>query len=231
MRPTKLHYLTKSAELAHSAETEQLANCSEYEKMLYLLSRHKKDLKGIQSMEKRAEYKKAILPNYLPWIEGALKGGNGKQDNVLMTWQVWAIDCGQFNLALTIADYALHQQLALPEPFTRTLGTMLAEEFADYAKAAQLAGKDFEVSYLERVAELVKDEDMPDESRARLYRELGLLKIESDPESALATLERALALNPNIGVKGEVKKLRKQLNKPDDDSQDKEEIMTAGSVN
>lgn len=231
MRPTKLHYLTKSAELAHSAETEQLANCSEYEKMLYLLSRHKKDLKGIQSMEKRAEYKKAILPNYLPWIEGALKGGNGKQDNVLMTWQVWAIDCGQFNLALTIADYALHQQLALPEPFTRTLGTMLAEEFADYAKAAQLAGKPFEVSYLERVAELVKDEDMPDESRARLYRELGLLKIESDPESALATLERALALNPNIGVKGEVKKLRKQLNKPDDDSQDKEEIMTAGSVN
>lgn len=220
MRPTKRHFLAKSAELAHSAENELLANSTEYEKMLYLLARHKKDLKDIQSREKKAEFKKSILPDYLPWIEGALKTGNGKQDNVLMTWQVWAIDCGQFNLALTIADYTLHQQLALPEPFTRTLGTMLAEEFADYAKAAQLAGKDFEVSYLERVAELVKDEDMPDESRARLYRELGLLKIESDPESALATLERALELNPNIGVKGEVKKLRKQLNKPDDDNQD-----------
>lgn len=220
MRPTKRHFLAKSAELAHSAENELLANSTEYEKMLYLLARHKKDLKDIQSREKKAEFKKSILPDYLPWIEGALKTGNGKQDNVLMTWQVWAIDCGQFNLALTIADYALHQQLALPEPFARTLGTMLAEEFADYAKAAQLAGKDFEVSYLERVAELVKDEDMPDESRARLYRELGLLKIESDPETALATLERALELNQNIGVKGEVKKLRKQLNKPDDDSQD-----------
>ncbi|MCI5763307.1 phage terminase small subunit [Actinobacillus porcinus] len=220
MRPTKRHFLAKSAELAHSAENELLANSTEYEKMLYLLARHKKDLKDIQSREKKAEFKKSILPDYLPWIEGALNTGNGKQDNVLMTWQVWAIDCGQFNLALSIADYALHQQLALPEPFARTLGTMLAEEFADYAKAAQLAGKDFEVSYLERVAELVKDEDMPDESRARLYRELGLLKIESDPETALATLERALELNQNIGVKGEVKKLRKQLNKPDDDSQD-----------
>lgn len=219
MRPTKRHFLAKSAELAHSAENELLANSTEYEKMLYLLARHKKDLKDIQSREKKAEFKKSILPDYLPWIEGALNTGNGKQDNVLMTWQVWAIDCGQFNLALSIADYALHQQLALPEPFTRTLGTMLAEEFADYAKAAQLAGKDFEVSYLERVAELVKDEDMPDESRARLYRELGLLKMESDPETALATLERALELNKNIGVKGEVKKLRKQLNKPDDDSQ------------
>lgn len=231
MRPTKAHFLRVSAEKANASEQFALENSTEYDKMLYLLARHKKELKDIQSKEKKAEYKKSILPDYLPWIEGALNTGNGKQDNVLMTWQVWAIDCGQFNLALTIADYALHQQLALPEPFTRTLGTMLAEEFADYAKAAQLAGKDFEVSYLERVAELVKDEDMPDESRARLYRELGLLKIESDPESALATLERALELNPNIGVKGEVKKLRKQLNKPDDDSQDKEEIMTAGSVN
>ena len=220
LTPAQRHVRKISAELAHSAENELLANSTEYEKMLYLLARHKKNLKDIQSKEKKAEYKKSILPDYLPWIEGALNTGNGKQDNVLMMWQVWAIDCGQFNLALSIADYALHQQLALPEPFARTLGTMLAEEFADYAKAAQLAGKDFEVSYLERVAELVKDEDMPDESRARLYRELGLLKIESDPESALATLERALELNPNIGVKGEVKKLRKQLNKPDDDNQD-----------
>lgn len=219
LTPAQRHVRKVSAELAHSAENELLANSTEYEKMLYLLARHKKDLKDIQSREKKAEFKKAILPDYLPWIEGALKTGNGKQDNILMTWQVWAIDCGQFNLALTIADYALHQQLALPEPFARTLGTMLAEEFADYAKAAQLAGKDFEVSYLERVAELVKDEDMPDESRARLYRELGLLKMESEPETALATLERALELNKNIGVKGEVKKLRKQLNKPDDDSQ------------
>lgn len=64
------------------------------------LARHKKELKSIQSNEKKAEFKKAILPDYLPWIEGALNTGNGKQDNVLMMWQVWAIDCGQFNLAL-----------------------------------------------------------------------------------------------------------------------------------
>lgn len=219
LTPAQRHVRRISAELAHSAEEELLANSTEYEKMLYLLARHKKDLKGIQSNEKKAEYKKSILPDYLPWIEGALKTGNGKQDNVLMTWQVWAIDCGQFNLALTIADYALHQQLKLPEPFTRTLGTMLAEEFADYAKSAQLSGKVFEVSYLERVAELVKDEDMPDESRARLYRELGLLKMERAPETALAILERALELNKNIGVKGEVRKLRKQLDKPDRESE------------
>ncbi|WP_439291261.1 phage terminase small subunit [Lonepinella koalarum] len=212
MRPTKAHFLRVSAEKASAEENTALENSTAYEKMLFLLARHKKDLKLIQSTEKKAAYKKSILPDYLPWIEGTLKTGTGKQDNVLMTWLVWAIDCQQFNLALTIADYAIHQQLKLPEPFTRTLGTMLAEEFSDQAKTAQLAKQPFEVSYLARVAELVADEDMPDESRARLYREWGLLQMANDPTKALATLERALQLNPQIGVKGDVRKLRKQLN-------------------
>ncbi len=212
MRPTKAHFLRVSAEKASAEENTALENSTAYEKMLFLLARHKKDLKLIQSTEKKAAYKKSILPDYLPWIEGTLKTGTGKQDNVLMTWLVWAIDCQQFNLALTIADYAIHQQLKLPEPFTRTLGTMLAEEFSDQAKTAQLAKQPFEVSYLARVAELVADEDMPDESRARLYREWGLLQMANDPTKALAILERALQLNPQIGVKGEVRKLRKQLN-------------------
>lgn len=211
MRPTKAHFLQKSAELAHSAEHLELANLDEYEQMLYLLARHKKDLKQIQSTEQKAAYKKGVLKHYLPWIEGALKAGAGKQDNVLMTWQVWTVDCAEYHLALQIAEYALHQDLQLPEGFSRTLATMLAEEFADAAKKAQKVQQPFEVSYLLKVDELTKDKDMPDESRARLYREIGLQLRESQPETALMYLERALTLNINIGVQGEVKKLRKQL--------------------
>lgn len=88
MRPTKRHFLETTAALASAAESAELEQFDDYEKMLHLLARHKKDLSNIQSMEKRAEYKKQILPDYLPWIEGALKAGTGKQDNVLMMWQV-----------------------------------------------------------------------------------------------------------------------------------------------
>lgn len=63
-----------------------------------------------------------------------------------MTWCVWAIDCGEYHLALQIADYAVFHDLRLPEPFTRTLGTLLAEEFADQAKAAQ-AVRDYCVNW------------------------------------------------------------------------------------
>ncbi|MGX2969296.1 phage terminase small subunit [Ursidibacter sp. B-7004-1] len=215
MRPTKAHFLQKSAELAHSAEQTKLEELDAYEQMLYLLARHKKDLKAIASMEQRASYKKSILHHYLPWIEGALSAGNGKQDNVLMTWQVWAVDCAEYHLALQIAEYAIHQELSLPDGFSRSLCSMLAEEFADAAKKAQKVQKPFEVSYLLRVDELTKEKDMPDESRARLYREIGLLLETTQPETALNYLERALTLNLNVGVQGNIKKLRKQLNKAD----------------
>ena len=147
MRPTKRHFLEVSAAIANAAETEDLSDFTEYEKMCRILARHRKDLKNIQSTERKATFKKQILPDYLPWITGALSAGTGKQDNVLMTWCVWAIDCGEYHLALQIADYAVFHDLRLPEPFTRTLGTLLAEEFADQAKAAQAANQPFEVDY------------------------------------------------------------------------------------
>jgi len=87
---------------------------------------------------------------------------------------------------------------------------------AEQAKAAQAANKPFEVAYLEQVQRITDDCDMPDESRARLLRELGLLLVEKNPEQALAYLERALGLDQKIGVKGDIKKLRKQLNKADE---------------
>lgn len=212
MRPTKRHFLETSAKLANSAAEEDLSDFSEYEKMCRLLVRHRKDLKQIQSNERKATFKKQILTDYLPWIEGALSAGNGKQDNVLMTWCVWAIDCGEYHLALQIANYAIFHDLRLPEQFSRTLGTLIAEEFADQAKSATAANQPFEVAYLEQVQRITADCDMPDESRARLLRELGLLTIPKNPEQALGYLEKALGLNQNIGVKGDIKKLRKQLN-------------------
>ncbi|MFQ1015780.1 phage terminase small subunit [Avibacterium paragallinarum] len=212
MSPAQRHLMEVSAAVAHAAEQEDLSQYSEYEKLCRLLARHKKNLKELQSNERKAAYKKEILPNYLPWIEGALSAGTGKQDNVLMMWLVWAIDCNEYHLALQIAHYAVFHDLRLPEPFTRTLGTLLAEEFADKAKAAMAINQPFDVMYLEQVQQLTANLDMPDESRARLLRELGLLLAESQPEQALAYLEKALSLNQHIGVKGEIKKLRKTLN-------------------
>ena len=227
MRPTKQHYLRVSAELENSAEAETLEGASEYEKMLFLLARHQKNLKGVQSMEQRAAMKREYLADYLPWIEGALTAGTGKQDNVLMTWLVWAIDCEEYPLALRIAEYALHQDLVLPEQFNRTVPTLVAEEFADAAKKAlQLQQATFDVELLQRVAELTEDKDMPDQSRARLYREIGLLLKDTNQAAALAAMEKAWSLDDKIGLKTEVNKLRKALGKAEEEEPNNGETET-----
>lgn len=218
MRPTKRHFLEKSAELAHSAENKTLEGLPEYEKMLYLLSRHKKDLKDILATDRKAEFKKRILPDYLPWITGALREGSGKQDNVLMTWLVWAIDCGEYHLALEIASYAIFHDLRLPDGFTRTVPMLVAEEFADAAKIAKATNQPFNVGYLQQAEQLIRDIDILDESHARLLKELGLSLVETSPETALVHLEKAFSLNMNIGVKTDIKKLRKQLGKTEENS-------------
>ena len=77
MRPTKRHFLEVSAAIANAAETEDLSDFTEYEKMCRILARHRKDLKNIQSTERKAAFKKQILTVYLPLITGAFSAGKG----------------------------------------------------------------------------------------------------------------------------------------------------------
>ncbi|EGV05658.1 conserved domain protein [Haemophilus pittmaniae HK 85] len=57
LSPAQIHLRTISAAVAHAAKTEDLSEFTEYEKMCRLLARHRKDLKQIQSTERKAAYK------------------------------------------------------------------------------------------------------------------------------------------------------------------------------
>ena len=213
MRPTKAHFLRVSAEQESSAQAETLDGAPAYELMLHQLATHKRSLKQIQSKEAKAEFKAKILPEYLPWIEGALEKGTGYQDNVLMTWLTWAIDCGDYALAIRIGEYALFHDLVLPDGFQRTAGTLIAEEFADRAKIARDIKTDFDLAVLVNVNALTQEQDMPDEVRAKLLKEIGLLQKENNPIAALENLKRAMELNNNVGVKQDIDKLTKVVDK------------------
>ncbi len=212
MRPTQAHVLKMTALVEHKGESDDLTDLKGYDLMLSLLRRHKRDLKQIQSNERKEAFKRSILPDYLPWIEGALSARSGKQDDVLMHWLVWAIDCEEYQLALKIAEYALSYDLVLPEQFERTLATVIAETFANKALYADTeAQQDYLLTYLLKVQTLTDGQDMPDLARAKLYKMIGLFSEKHAPEYALDTLSRALKLNPFIGVKTAVKRLKKRL--------------------
>lgn len=212
-----------AAEASASAEDGAPINASAYELQLIKLYEDKRRLKDVQSIERKIEIKRQILPDYDPWVEGALDAGRGGQDDVLMTVMVWRIDTGDFAGALRIAEHALKHGLSLPDQYQRDVATLVAEEIADQSLKALSTGQSADAQALAFVAELTDKHDMPDEVRAKLFKAIGLEEqrsvseypAESPPVSfwqrALEFLRRAYQLNERIGVKKDIERLERQL--------------------
>jgi len=207
--------------------------------MLAKLGQDMRALKGIESIERKIEHKRSVLPDYLPYIDGWLQGveqtGRATRDEVVMTLMMWLIDCGEYELALVIADVALRFDLALPERYARSLVCAVTEEIAEAALTAfDAPGRTFPWEILSRVEQLSTGRDMPDQVRAKLFKALGQSYLavalvepgKSDDERAIAgqrrsacelaltCLRRALDLNVNSGVKKLIEKadrLQRQL--------------------
>lgn len=211
--PARAHFLrATAAEASASAVSGQpLENCTQYDLMLLKLAEDRRRLKEVQSMEAKAELKRKLLPDYAPWVEGAIAAGKGAQDDVLMTAMLWRIDAGDYSGALDIAEYALPYQLVMPDRYQRTTATTLAEEVADAAKRARDGKQPFDIAILQRCQALTEAEDMHDQVRAKLHKELGLLQEPTDPAAALANLSRAKALHDKVGVVKDIERIEKAI--------------------
>ncbi|MRR51668.1 MAG: terminase [Rhodocyclaceae bacterium] len=220
--PARAHFERATAE--HRAATTTPAdrvNANAYELMLLKLAEDKRGLSSIQSIERRAEAKRALLPSYAPWVAGALANESGVQDDVLITVMVWSIDTGDLDTALNIAAYAIEHKLVMPDQYKRQTGCLIAEEVAEFAlKAAEITPEI--TSKLWIVNDLTANEDMPDEVRAKLLKAIGygLAGGESidDKRAALDHLKRALALHEKVGVKKDIEKLEREIKNLADDA-------------
>ncbi|MEZ0150110.1 MAG: phage terminase small subunit [Candidatus Reddybacter sp.] len=179
-----------------------------YELQLVQLAEHKRQLKSIQSIEKKVERKQALVDEYDAYIDGILEANKGGSDEVVTTLLLWHIDVGNHDRALTIAAYCLGHKLPTPDAHKRTMATLVAEEFAD----ASLKHDSVSAAQLENVASLTATEDMPDQVRAKLHKALGYqYRTAKQLPQALAELQRALALNEAAGVKKDIERLQREL--------------------
>lgn len=214
MSPARAHFLRKTAESEASQDRSSFAGLKGYELILAQLNAHRRQLKGLQSIERRIAFKRTIFNEYRPWIDGVLAKGTGIQDHVLMTMMVWAIDIGDYTTALNIAQYALMHDLIMPEQFNRTPACVLVEELAEVAKKARDQKSPFDENVLTQAYQLTEHQDMPDPVRAKLLRELGELIQEQQPEQALEYYQRAISLDNHCGAKGLRNQLEKKLGRP-----------------
>ncbi|WP_250466128.1 MULTISPECIES: terminase endonuclease subunit [unclassified Caballeronia] len=209
--PARSHFARATAARAAAAMApgQTMAGATPYELMLVKLATDRRALKSVQSVVRKIEVKRKLLPEYDDYVAGVLEAGRGAQDDVLVTVMIWRIDVGDYEGALAIASYAIEHGLALPDYFERSLASLLAEQFADAALSAFMDEQSFAARFLERVDELTADADMHDQVRAKLYKALGYAIEHVDASRALDYLRRAVSLNDRVGAKKDIDRLTK----------------------
>ena len=216
LSPARAHvqaHVAAARAAADAGERIDISLANGYELMLAQLAEHRRQLKQIQSVERKIEHKRKLIPEYTPYIAGALEANRGGQDDVLVTLLVWHIDCGQLRAAVPLAAYCLAHGLVMPDHYERSLACIVAEEAAELALRQLAAGEAADVGALEAIQGMTADRDMPDEVRAKLCKALGYALRDAYPGAALRQLERALQLNAKVGVKKDIERLEREIKK------------------
>ena len=181
------------------------------------LFNHLSQLKDNKSVQDKIELKKQWLPEYYGYIDGCLAISPSAQNTSLVTLIIWAVDAGQYELAVRIAEYALLNDMVMPEGHSRGIAEFVTEQCAsDFNDDIDLAIENAEV--IQRIIDLGVGEQMVDQVRAKIFRSLGDALNEAQPVEALNAYKNALRLNSKVGCKKEVTALEKLLNKQSTES-------------
>lgn len=220
------------------------AAASEYALQRARLGVDLRRLKEIQSIERKIELKRELLPAYADWVAGVLAADTGAEDDILTHYMIWSIDIGAYDAALPLAAYVIRHHLTLPERFDRTAPTLICEEIAEAALKRlgqaptqeddpDLAMTGALLSTLRAVEAMVEHEDIFDQVRAKLEKAIGLALLrradatapDADgpagarrgaQETGLRHLKRALELDDGAGVKKRIEQVERELRKTAD---------------
>lgn len=213
--PARRHFQRVTAAQAAAAAGETVMVGDAYQLMMASLVEDRRRLKDIQSIERKIEVKRELLPTYAAYIDGVLEGGQGAEDEILMTAMVWYFDIGELSEGLRIAEYALAHGLTPPDRYQRGTPAIVAEEVANEA-LRQLAGEapdaDAVLAAVAKAEALTRDADMHDQIKAKLHKAYGYgYTATGSPEPALEQLQRALELDERVGVKKDIERLEREI--------------------
>ncbi|WP_201556290.1 phage terminase small subunit [Psychrobacter sp. 72-O-c] len=167
------------------------------------------NLSNIQSISHKTELKAELLPSYIPWIEGTIAEGVGAQDDMLVKLMIWCLDTHEFEVAISIADYALLNDFVMPEPFKRDVATVFVEQLSDEMLQNVEGDLGVHAELIQRAVNNTTDQDMPDQVRAKIYRVLGDSLKDAKPADAITAYETAIKLDNAVGCKKDLAQLLK----------------------
>lgn len=205
----------------------------EVAKVVLQLQADRRSLKEIKGTERKVAAKIGMLPAYAGWRDGVLAAGAGERgplDQVFTTLMAWTIDVGDYVTALPMVEHAVVHKLDMPSDFNRDPLTFAIDQICEDAIRAYDQGEDaaktFPAVVLPMLQDLVKDHDVDlhDEVEAKLHRALGMAILagaKPDDEDdlrqrqvqTLLAYQRAYDINPRVGVKKDMDRLKRELAK------------------
>lgn len=223
------NHVSHRAEAAPAALTTDTEAGKEYAALRVLLHDNLRQLADTASIEARNPMKAEFAKTFAPWIDGVLQvgeQGHAVQDEIVVHNMIWAIDYRDIDYALRIGTHVLRFNLVMPERYNRTPACFLAEDIATVSLSqAELVT----LEQLLQVLALVEGADMPDPAKAKLHKAIGRAfrrKADAfDPSAdnapaggkaafateALEHMNRAIALDRNVGVRKDITDLERQL--------------------
>lgn len=222
-----MHHLAKQQAAQAQAVTDHGQTVgTAYELQLAQLHQHRLHLKSIQSVEKKSEAKRAMLPEYDAYISGVLEARPGLQDDVIASVLIWHIDAGNYARGLELAAYAMESGIKPPDHYNRDLPTIVQDEVAEAILTGKVVGADA-VQIAAQAMALTEGADTPDQAKSKLHKAAGwaiLGKTSSsdvdmktrtleDCREAMPLLKRAMELDPRAGVKKDIERLERRLAK------------------
>lgn len=220
LTPAQKHFQRVMAERHGKTDEQSDTARTAHEQIMHRLRMDQSALRRVQSDQAKAAMKRQLLPHYEGWIEGTLDGDSGRQDEVIVTLMVWAIDAGDYALAARIGCYVVTHGLLMPDRFNRTAATVLVDEICDpilvQVKADDTTDVTPYLAVLDEVADFTAGSDMPDVVRAKLCKARAFALRNGTTEeqtTALALLRQALTLDAGAGVKKEIERLARVVKK------------------
>lgn len=220
LTPAQKHFQRVMAERHGKTDEQSDTARTAHEQIMHRLRMDQSALRRVQSDQAKAAMKRQLLPHYEGWIEGTLDGDSGRQDEVIVTLMVWAIDAGDYALAARIGRYVVTHSLLMPDRFNRTAATVLVDEICDpilvQVKADDTTDVTPYLTVLDEVADFTASSDMPDVVRAKLCKARAFALRNGTTEeqtTALALLRQALTLDAGAGVKKEIERLARMVKK------------------
>lgn len=213
LTPAQRH---KQAALAAKSQPEQPSS-SNVQLMMRLIE-HKRLLKETQSIQSKIEKKREFLNDYSGFLDALPSKTEALSTDdslVLSELYIWAVDCFDLDRVLPLIQYMNEHGIKTPERHLRDLATFTAEELAEQMRARTSSGYTYiadQYAQLSTLHTILSVADMPDKVWADFNKQLGLVSAaQSQYERAIEQLNIASALNPNAGVKNELKRLEKLI--------------------